>query len=211
MNLTIGKKMGDQKMKEIDIEWMRKIDAVHGKLSRSVPIDSKTSRCTKEILIDRYFKFLDNRAFKLTLPSEGMNYRTEEEITYEVFYAWFNKTKHTTCSEDKNRDGEVHYSYGVEKYNGWNDHEFTLTFRDEKLKHRSFKFHWNEIMRIRYERIPLERYWEIVGLFVDMAAPKETPDECEYFDQAQGKRYCTSDDTRFKRCEGVTCGYFKEK
>ena len=69
-------------MKTIDVKWMQKIDAVHDKLERSIPLGSKTRRCTKEILIDRYFKFLHNQAFKIQIPEEGSNYRKEEDIKY---------------------------------------------------------------------------------------------------------------------------------
>ncbi len=169
-----GKKMGDQ-MKTIDVKWMQKIDAVHDKLERSIPLGSKTRRCTKEILIDRYFKFLHNQAFKIQIPEEGSNYRKEEDIKYEVFYALFNRSKHTTCHPAEG-DEPYHYSYGVRKYLSWNDHEFTISFRDEKLKQQSFKLHWNEIMRIRYERIPLEEYWEVVKLFVVTEPVKEEID-----------------------------------
>ena len=197
-------------MKEIDIKWMQRIDAVHDKLKRSIPLDSKTSRCTKEILIDRYFSFLQNQAFKLQIPINLGKYKFPDEVEYETFYAWFNKTKHTVVASKKH-EGEVHYSYGVQKYNGWNDHEFTISFRDEKLKSQEFKLHWNEIMRIQYERIPLQKYWEVVGLFIDIAKPKETIDECKFFDEAQGKHYCTSDISTISRCVGTDCGYFKRK
>ena len=71
--------------------------------------------------------------------------------------ALFNKVKHTTRSENENRDGKVHYSYGVEKYNGWNDSEFIISFIDEKCNRQSFKLHWNGILRIKYEEITVEK------------------------------------------------------
>lgn len=196
-------------MKKIDIDWLKRLDSVHEKLDRSIPLGSKSSRCTKEILIDRYFKFLENKTFKIRIPLPGEDYRTEEEIVYEVFYAWFNKTKHTTIScGDDDRDGDVHYSYGVEKFNGWNDHEFTISFRDEKLKYRSFKLHWNDIIRITYEEISNKKYFDIVGLFV---VSTNSPSDCRYFDEAQGKNLCGSKKVRSRKCAGVDCGDFEKK
>jgi hypothetical protein len=195
-------------MKEIDINWLKRLDSVHEKLDRSIPLGSKTSRCTKEILIDRYFKFLENKTFKIRIPLPGHKYRTEEEMEYEVFYAWFNKTKHTITSIDDNRDGEVHYSYGVEKYNGWNDHEFTISFRDEKLKYRKFKLHWNDILRITYEEIPNKEYFNVVELFI---VQSNVPGDCNYFDEAQGKNLCGSKKVKSRKCVGVDCGDFEKK
>lgn len=158
-------------MKNLNYDWLKRICDIHDKLDRGVPLDSPTNRCTKEILIDRYFKFLEGRAFKLRIPVNDPTYCLEEDIEYEIFYALFSKTKHTTLFPKEGKD-PYHYSYGVEKYNGWNDHEFTISFRDEKLKHQSFKLHWNGIIRIRYEEIPVEKYGDIVKLFIDMK-PKE--------------------------------------
>jgi len=156
-------------MKEIDVNWLQRIDDIHDKLSRSVPIGSPSKRCTKEILLDRYFKFLEGRAFKLRIPTNESNYVNEENVNYEIFYALFSKSKHTTIFPDEGEE-PFHYSYGVQKYNGWNDHEFTISFLDEKLKRQSFKLHWNDILRITYEEIPVEKYWDVVKLFV---VPKE--------------------------------------
>ena len=162
-------------MEEIDVKWMKKIDAVHEKLERSIPLGSTTRRCTKEILIDRYFKFLENKAFKLRIPTNPSKYGPPEEEEYETFYGIFLKSKHRIVSGGKHNE-EVYYSYGVQKYNGWNDHEFTITFRDEKLKQQSFKLHWNDIMKIQYEEINPQKYWEVVALFVKMEPAKETTD-----------------------------------
>jgi len=199
-------------MKTINVEWLKRIDNVHDKLKRSVPIGSKTSRCTKEILIDRYFKFLNGRAFKLKIPITSTKYLSNEnDVEYETFYAWFNKVTHTVVSS-KDHNGEVHYDYGVQKYNGWNDHEFTISFRDEKLKRREFQLHWNDILRIEYEEIPVKKYFEISELFIDMDTNEmDAIDECVHIDEAQGKYYCTSEDLSNKRCIGTVCGEYDKK
>jgi len=147
-------------MEKIDNNWLLKIDAVHEKLENSIKLDSKVSRCTKNILIDRYFKFLNGKFFKLSIPNRIYNHRGQDEITYEVFYAWFSKSTHT-ITHSKDHEGEKYNSYGVQKHNGWNDHEFDITFRDEKLKRQDFKFHWNDILKISYEEITMEKYWEV--------------------------------------------------
>ena len=159
-------KRREARMKEIDIEWLQRIDSIHQKFNRTIPLKSFSSRCTKEILIDRYFRFLEGRTFKLRIPTNESNYVKEENITYEIFYALFTKTKHTTVFPDEGKE-KYHYSYGIQKYLSWNDHEFTISFRDEKLNHQSFKLHWNDILRITYEEIPTEKYWEIVSLFIE--------------------------------------------
>ena len=201
-------------MQELDYDWLKRLHDTHDKLSRSVPIGSKTSRCTKEILIDRYFKFLNGRAFKLKIPKNDGKYTTEDETTYEIYYALFTKTTHTTISDNSNRNGEVHYSYGVEKHNGWNDSEFTISFMDEKMTRQSFKLHWNGILRIKYEEISIEEYLAVVKLFVDPDPPDpKSPNfhNCERFDEAQGRYYCTSKHVHNERCVGVDCGFYEEK
>jgi len=159
-------------MKEIDLKWLKRIEKVHDTLSRSVPIGAPSRRCTKEILLDRYFKFLGGRAFKLRIPTTESSYCKEEDIKYEVFYALFVKTKHTTIHPEEG-DELYHYSYGVRKHLGWNDSEYNISFRDEKLKLQDFKFHWNDILRITYEEIPVKEYWEVVKLFIDFEPKKE--------------------------------------
>lgn len=157
-------------MKKIDNNWLLKIDKVYEKLKSSIPLDSKTSRSTKCILIDRYFKFLNNKFYKLIIPTNADKYANSDEIRCETFYAWFTKSEHTmTYSRD--HEGEVFYSYGVQKCNGWNDHEFIISFRDEKLNRQEFKLHWNGILKIQYEEITMEKYWDVVGLFIDLKTP----------------------------------------
>ena len=103
--------------------------------------------------------------FQVGVPKKSYLTGKEENINYEIFYALFTKTKHTTCWPDEGKE-KYHYSYGVQKYLSWNDSEFTISFRDEKLNHQSFKLHWNDILRITYEEIHVEKYWEIVSLFM---------------------------------------------
>lgn len=209
----IGKKMGDQKMKNIDYDWLKRIDAIHDKLDRHVPLKSNTRRCTKEILIDRYFSFLNGKTFKLRIPITSGKYASPKDMEYETFYVLFNKTKHTIISSGEH-NGEVYYSYGVQKHNGWNDQEFTISFMDEKLRHQSFKLHWNGLLKIKYEEIPNKEYWKVVKLFIDPSDPEPNPrnfNNCKHFDEAQGKYLCTSMKKRGKKCDGVECGFYDEK
>jgi len=199
-------------MKKIDVDWLKRIIDVHDRLERGVPLSSKTSRCTKGILIDRYFKFLDNRAFKLRIPVTPGKYTTEDKMEYEIFYGWFHKITHTITSCN-DHDGEVYNSYGVQKHMGYNNHEFTISFRNEKLIPKEFKLHWNDILRITYEEITLEEYWKISMLFVDTEPPiPKTPNYnyCEHFDEAQGRYHCVTPDVSGNKCKGVYCGFYKE-
>lgn len=196
-------------MKKIDYDWLKRVCDVHDKMDRGVSLDSPATRCTKEILLDRYFKFLDNRAFKIRIPITDGKYATEEEMEYEIFYAWFHKSKHTTT----HKNGEVYYSYGVRKHLSWNDHEFTISFRDEKLKYRSFTKHWNDILRITFEEIPIEEYWKVAELFIDTTPPiSKSPNYnyCQHIDVAQGKYLCVSKDVKDRKCVGVECGSYTE-
>jgi len=196
-------------MKKIDIDWIRRIDAIHDKLDRHTPNGSKSSRCTKEILIDRYFKFLNGKAFKLRLPVSDTKYINDDD--YETFYALFSKTKHTRVSSSND---EVCYSYGVRKHLGHNDSEFDISFIDEKINQRTFKLHLNGIFRIKYEEITVEKYWEIAKLFIDTDPPEpKSPNfnNCVDFDLAQGRYHCASNNVPNKKCVGVDCGFYNDK
>jgi hypothetical protein len=140
-------------MKKIDLDWMKKIDLVFQNKERSVATYRKDGRCNKSVLIDRYFKFLSGKFFIL-------------KINEEVYYAMFNRITHTIVSD---KDKPQHFSYGVSFALGWSSHEFNISFRDEKLKSQDFKLHWNDIMRIEYEEITNEEYWDVVKLFLKTA------------------------------------------
>jgi hypothetical protein len=200
-------------MKELDYDWLKRIHDAQDRWDRSIPINSPQTRCAKEILIDRYFKFLDGRAFKLKIPQNDGKYTTEEGTTYEIHYALFTKVKHTILSTDGGRNEKAHYSYGVEKHLGWNDSEFDISFIDEKGQKREYKLHWNDILRIKYEEITLDEYWGVVELFLDPDPP--TPKSpnfnyCKHMDEAQGKYLCVSKDIESRKCIGVHCGFYVE-
>jgi hypothetical protein len=136
-------------MKTLDIEWLKKIQKAHDRFARGIPIGSKHNECTQAIFIKRYFKFLENRTFKL-------------KIKDSIYYVLFTKSKLSTVGTDY-----FSYSYGVQKYLGYNSSEFLISFFDEKLNRQEFKLHWNDIIRIEYEEIANEEYYNIVKLFVD--------------------------------------------
>lgn len=137
-------------MEKINIEWLNRIDEVFQKQSRHVDSYRKDRRCSKSVMIDRYFKFLDGKFYILC-------------INGEVYYAMFNKIKHTITS---NNEKHSYYSYGVSFALGYNNHEFIISFIDEKLKSRDFKLHWNDIIKIEYEEISMDKYMEITRLFI---------------------------------------------
>jgi hypothetical protein len=137
-------------MKEIDIKWLQRIDKTLDKKERGIASDSKEPRRNeKEIFIDRYFKFLQNKAFKLLIKEK-------------IYYALFSKSRTTTVGDDD----YYHYSYGVNFYNGYSTSEYLITFIDEKGTIQSFKLHWNDIIRIKYEEISIKEYTRIVKIFV---------------------------------------------
>lgn len=135
-------------MKTMDIEWLKRIERVHDKFSRSIPSNSKQKECTQAIFINRYFKFLSNRCFKI-------------KINDNIYYALF-------CKSTMRTKGTDYYSnnYGVKKYLGYSQSEFELQFYDERLQWKNVKLHWNEIICIEYEEITLEKYYEIIKLFI---------------------------------------------
>ena len=135
-------------METMDIEWLKRIERVHDKFSRSIPSNSKQKECTQSIFINRYFKFLSNRCFKI-------------KINDNTYYALFSKSTMRTKGSD-------YYSnnYGVMKYLGYNPSVFQLHFYDERVESKILKLHWNEIIRIEYEEITMGKYAEIVKLFI---------------------------------------------
>jgi len=135
-------------MKEIDIEWLNRIKKVHDKFERSISLDSKVKDCTQSIFIGRYFKILQNKCFKIKINSI-------------VYYAMFCRSKVKTVGSDY-----YTYNYGVRKYLGHRNSEIVLHFLDERFNRQDIKLHWNEIIDIQYEEISMERYSEIVKLFI---------------------------------------------
>jgi len=135
-------------MEKINIEWLKRIKNRHDTFERSTPIGSKQNECTQAIFIHRCFKFLNNKAFKL-------------KIDGTIYYAFFTKSRWRTS-------GTEHYynEYGVRKYLGYDSSEFLIGFYDEKFSRQEFKLHWNDIIRIEYEEIPIEKYYNIVNLFI---------------------------------------------
>jgi hypothetical protein len=106
---------------------------------------------------------LDNKYFKLKI----------EDV---IYYAWFHKTTSTLHSTSIH-NGEKCCTYGVEKYLGYNDSEYTISFRDEKCMWQSFKLHWNKIYTIKYEEITADQYWNIVKLFIDDDGVQKSEEE----------------------------------
>lgn len=135
-------------METIDIEWLKRIEKVHDKFSRSIPLNSTQKECTQAIFINRYFKFLLNRCFKI-------------KINDNIYYALFSKSIMRTKGTDY-----YSYNYGVKKHLGYSRSEFELNFFDERVQSKHLILHWNEINRIEYEEITMEKYSEIVKLFI---------------------------------------------
>lgn len=136
-------------MKTIDIKWLRKIESVYSKQGRTIDPYRKDNRCGMSVLIDRYFRFLDNKYFVL-------------KINEEIFYAMFFKHTHTIITID---DNPKFFNYGVAFAMGYNDYEFNISFYDEKLKYREFTLKWNDIVKIEYKEISQKTYLKMVQHF----------------------------------------------
>lgn len=134
-------------MKNLDIEWLQRIRKSHDKLDRTILPNSKIRRCTQEILISRYFKFLKNKCFKLYIKKE-------------VYYMMFLKSIHTV------NNGYVYSSYGINKYLSYSPYEFEITFIDEKVKNQGIIVSWNDLLEIKYEKISKKKYYRMVKKFI---------------------------------------------
>jgi hypothetical protein len=134
-------------METINIEWLHKIQKVHDKFERSIPISSPNKECTQSIFINRCFKFLYNKAYKL-------------KIKDDVYYALFIKLNGKISGTDY-----YFNNYGVRKVLGYNNSEVIISFLNEKFTYQEIKLHWNDIIKIEFEEIPLQKYYEIVNLF----------------------------------------------
>lgn len=134
-------------MQRINIEWLNKLCKIHDGLSRSVSVDSNIHRCEQQIFIDRYFKFLQNKCFKL-------------KIKDEIYYVMFVQHLHNI---DNQFSG---YSYGIRKCLSYDPHEIIISFFDEKLKNKDIKLHWNDILKIEYENILIKKYFKKIKQFI---------------------------------------------
>lgn len=138
-------------MELIDRNWLQKVCEAHNKYERSIPLNSKAMRCTQSIFIDRYFKWLEHKCFKL-------------EILGEIHYALFLGHTFTTTQFSGNKK-EVSKNYGVTKYLGYNSSEFEISFVNEKGNPETIKLHYNDILDIKYEEITVKQYSDILKLF----------------------------------------------
>jgi hypothetical protein len=135
-------------MKNINIKWLESILDSHDKYDRFIPIESSAKECTQSIFINRYFRFLENRTFKL-------------KIKGVIYYALFLKSRVKFVLTDY-----TSINYGVTKRLGYNSHEFTISFFDERLSRQSINLHWNDIKEIEYEEITNKKFYKIVNLFL---------------------------------------------
>jgi len=138
-------------MKTIDINWLRKILTTIEKLQRTTNSKSKDCRCEKEIFICRYFKFLENKYFKI-------------KIKNRVYFAVFPKS--TTTVSSCLKDDYKYNSYGIKFHLGYTDFEYQVSFRDEQLNVIQLILHWNDIIEIKYKEITAEEYFNVVKMFL---------------------------------------------
>jgi len=146
-------------MKKLDIDWLKRIQSIVNKLDRTT-LKTNDTRCAKEVFIDRYFKFLEYKCFKLYIKDE-------------IYYAIFMKSTWTIVPI-KN-DKFEYYSYGIEYHLGYGNHNYNIQFISEKSDTIRFKdIHWNDIIKIEYKEISLKDYINITNLFIKTNTNEKT-------------------------------------
>lgn len=137
-------------MNKLDV---KRIITVHDKFKSSIPIEKTgDTRCTQSIFIDRYFRFLKNRTFKIKLKGE-------------IYYAMFCQQSFKVNSWSTN-NSFMYFNYGVKKHLGYNGHEFNISFINEKGVFTILeKIHYNDFLELEYEEITRDEFYKIVKLF----------------------------------------------
>lgn len=135
-------------MKNIDITKQQKFQSIVDRLNRGIPIGEK-GRCQKSIFVHRYFKFLNNRCFKLLIKDR-------------IYYGMF--VEHRI----KVSDGTRYEHQGVEFALGYSLSKYRLSFLNERHEFENLELHYNDILKLKYEEIELEKYYEISSLFINV-------------------------------------------
>jgi len=134
-------------MTSVNIEWLKRIEEAHNRWDRSRPFGSKHKRCTQQILIDRYFKFLHNKCFKLYIKGE-------------MYYVMFINLIHTVDHE------YVYNTYGVSKHLGYANFELELSFLDERCNTKRIVVSYNDILDIKYRAIRKKKFYRMCKKFL---------------------------------------------
>jgi len=140
-------------MKKIDRKKLKNFQAAVDRCSRSTPIGGGLygSNCEKSIFVGRWScQHLANRCFKL---------KVKDKVYYAMLLAY---TSTTTSS--KGVDKSVHG--GFEYALSWRTKDYKLIFRDERLDIIELEVNYNDLLRLEYEEITKEKYFDIVKIFL---------------------------------------------
>jgi hypothetical protein len=137
-------------MKQINIPWLNKFQSIVDKQNRSSVNYRQCSRCDKEVFTIRVFnKLIKNKAYKLKI---------KDKIYYGMFVEYSIKVNgnfaYNTC--------------GVNFHLGYSNHEYSISFlgANNTTFIKLSKLHWNDIIEIQYEEIPVIKFYEICSLYV---------------------------------------------
>jgi hypothetical protein len=135
-------------MENINIAKQQKFQTIVDRLRRGIDIGAK-GRCQKSIFVHRYFRFLNNRCFKLLVKDR-------------IYYGMFVEHK------IKVSNGTRYEHHGVEFALGYSLSRYRLSFLNERHEFENLELHYNDILEIKYEEIERERYYEISSLFINV-------------------------------------------
>jgi hypothetical protein len=137
-------------MKKIDINWLKKFQSIVDKQNRSSVTYRQCSRCDKEVFVIRVFnKLIKNKTYKL-------------KIKDKIYYGMF------ILASIKVNSKFAYKTCGVNFHLGYNNHEYSISFLDANNSKfiKLSKIHWNDIIKIQYEEIPVSKFYEICLLYI---------------------------------------------
>lgn len=139
-------------MKKIDRNKLKKFQAVVDRFSRSTPIGGLYGlNCEKSIFVGRWsYQYLANRCFKLHF---------KDKVYYAMFLAY---TSTTTSSKGVDKSVQGGFEYAL----SWRTKDYKLIFRDERLDIIELEVNYNDLLRLEYEEITKEKYFDIVKIFL---------------------------------------------
>ncbi len=137
-------------MKTINIDWLKKFQSIVDRLDRASSKYRQCSRCDKEVFTIRVFNnHIKDKSFKL---------RIKNRIYYGMFIQSVIKVDkvfaYNTC--------------GVNFHLGYGSNEYNISFFDATTNSftKISRVHWNDIIRIEYEEIDNEKFYEICKMFL---------------------------------------------
>lgn len=135
-------------MKDLEVNWLKKFQSIVDKQGRGSSNYRQCSRCDKEVFTIRVFnKLLKNKTFKL-------------KIKDNIYYCLFVELNVST-------NGIPTYKYcGVKFHLGYSLSEYDVYFIDAQGKRVEMVLHYNDVIRLEYEEIPLSLYQEMLSYYI---------------------------------------------